>query len=129
MPMPALREFKRENVREKWTIKNIIKCEQWFAISHKSMLYRLRREKDISLYDFERFKYGVKGNALRLGYDLDLYEPSDENKQYYAVGHLIPLVEKIHSKGKISTGLKNEILNSNFRSDIVYDLKEDYFFD
>lgn len=129
MPMPALREFKRENVREKWTIKNIIKCEQWFAISHKSMLYRLRREKDISLYDFERFKYGVKGNALRLGYDLDLYEPSDENKQYYAVGHLIPLVEKIHSKGKISTGLKNEIFNSNFRSDMVYDLKEDYFFD
>ena len=129
MPTPALREFKRENVNDKWTIKEIIKCEQWFAISHKNMLCRLRREKDIDYNDFDRFKYGVKGHALRLGYDLDLYEPSDEKKQYYAVGHLIPLAEKIYSKGKISKGLKNEILIKNFRSDMVYDLKEDLFFD
>ena len=70
MPITALQEFKRENVNDKWSIKEIIKCEQWFAISHKNMLCRLRREKDISFNDFQRFKYGVKCNALRLGYDL-----------------------------------------------------------
>ena len=129
MPTAALREFKIKNIGEKWTIKDLVKCEQWFAISHKNLLNRLLHIGDIDYSDYERFKYGIKAHALRLGYDLELYESSNENKQYYALGHIIPLAEKIYDSGKISKGLKNEILINNFRSDIAYDLKDDLFFD
>ena len=109
-------------------MKDIIKCEQLFQISHMNMLCRLRRENWISFSDFERFKF-VKTEAAKLGFNLDLYESSEDDKKFYALGHLIPLVEKVYNEGKISTGLKNEILIRNFRSDIAYGIKEDSFFD
>lgn len=125
----ALFEFKRQNNIKEWSIKDIIKCEQLFQISHKNMLCRLRRENWITYEDFERFKYGVKAEATKLGYDTELYEPSPENKKFYSLGHLIPLVNKVYNEDKISNGLKNEILIKNYRSDIAYGIKEDKFFD
>lgn len=130
IPDSALDDYKNRNNIVKWSIKDIIKCEQLFQISHKSMLYILREEKWISSDEFERFEMlGVIKEAAKLGFNIDLYESSKEDKKFYALGHLIPLVEKVYENNKISKGLKNEILIKNFRSDIVYGIKEDSFFD
>lgn len=130
IPDYALIEYKRQNNINKWSIKDIIKCEQLFQISHKSMLYRLKMENWISSDDFERFEsLGIKREAAKLGFNLDLYESSKEDKKFYTLGHLIPLVDKVYNDDKISKGLKNEILIKAFRSDIAYGIKEDSIFD
>ncbi|MDO5850472.1 MAG: ImmA/IrrE family metallo-endopeptidase [Methanobacteriaceae archaeon] len=129
LPQYALREYKKQHNIKEWSIKDIIKCEQFFQISHKNMLYRLKMENWISSEDFERFKFGVKKEATKLGFSIDLYEPSKENRKFYTLGYLIPFVDKIYTNDKISKGLKNEILIKSFRSDIAYGIKDDPFFD
>lgn len=129
LPKYALWEYKKQHHITEWSIKDIIKCEQFFQISHKNMLYMLRMEEWITFEDFENFKLGVKKEATKLGFSIDLYEPSKENKKFYTLGHLIPFVDKIYNNNKISKGLKNEILIKSFRSDIAYGIKEDPFFD
>lgn len=128
MPNGALRDYMARRHIEKWTRKNIIKCEQWFQISHENLLYRLLNENLISDYEFNKFKPHVTRFAAYYGFDTCLYK-SDEEKEYFALGHLIPLVNKIYDQGKISNGLKNEILINNFRSDIVYGMYEDLSMD
>lgn len=128
MPNVALMDYiNRRNIK-KWSRKDIIKCEQWFQISHENLLYRLLNEGSITEKEFNKFKPHVISYASRYGFDTSLYEPSSEKREYYALGHIIPLVEKIYSKKKISKGLKNEILINNFRSDIAYDIEEDLLF-
>ena len=62
---------------------------------------------------------------MNLGYDLTLYNESPNDKKFYMLGKLIPLVNKSYERGLISKGLMEEILIKNYRSDIVYNLKED----
>ncbi|MGN0092900.1 MAG: ImmA/IrrE family metallo-endopeptidase [Methanobrevibacter sp.] len=53
------------------------------------------------------------------------FDKSPNDKKFYMLGKLIPLVNKSYERGLISKGLMEEILIKNYRSDIVYDLKED----
>ena len=93
------------------------------------MLVRLKKEKYITEKEFEEFKKDVKINAIDLGFDTILYEKSPNNKKFYTIGELIPLIKKSYLNDKISKGLMEEILIKNYRSDIVYNLKEDSNFD
>ena len=75
----------------------------------------------INMIDYDEFIPHVITFTTRYGFDTALCKPSDKEKEYYALGHLIPLVNRIYDEDKISKGLKNEILIDNFRSDIAYD--------
>ena len=88
MPINALYNYKKENKIKKWDLNSIIDCEQYFQISHRAMLCKLRREDMITYDDYLRYKSGVKSAALDLGYDLSLYEST---KEYYSLGKIIPL--------------------------------------
>ena len=102
---------------------DIIKCEQYFQISHKAMLCKLRRENMISYDDYLRYGSGVKSAAWNLGYDLSLYESTNEN---YALGKIIPLSGMAYDNNMITGGKYDEILLNIFRGDMVYNiLKED----
>lgn len=125
LPSCGLEKFIESNNIKKWNLEDIIKCEQFFQISHHSMLFRLKNEDYISQGDFDKFKSSVKINAMNLGYDLTLYNESPHDKKFYMLGKLIPLVNKSYERGLISKGLMEEILIKNYRSDIVYNLKED----
>ena len=122
MPKGALMDYMDRRGIEEWTRKDIIKCEQWFQMSHEDLLKRLLNEKLITEEDYDEFIPHVISFTTRYGFDTGLCKPSDKEKEYYALGHLIPLVNKVYDEEKISKGLKNEILIKNFRSDIVYDL-------
>ena len=122
IPNIALYEFMNRNKIDGWELKDIIKCEQFFQISHIAMLCKLRREKLISYKEFLNFRPGVKKVAWNLGYDLSLYEPT---KKYYSLGKIILLSNLAYDNGKITGGKYDEILLNVFRSDMVYNTLEE----
>ena len=123
LPNIGLYEFIKRNEITDWSLNDIIKCEQYFQISHTAMLCKLRREDLISYEDYLRYKSGVMCVARNLGYDLSLYEPTNEN---YALGKIIPLSNMAYDNNMITGGKYDEILLNIFRGDMVYNsLKED----
>ncbi|MCL2156816.1 MAG: ImmA/IrrE family metallo-endopeptidase [Methanobrevibacter sp.] len=127
MPSGALHEYMKKNHIEKWTLEDIIFCEQFFQISHIAMLCKLRVEDLITYDDFILYKDNVKKEALKLGFSSELYDPSSESKKHFSFGNYIRLTEKAYENGKISIGKKEELLLDVFRSDIVYNLQEGDF--
>lgn len=115
----GLYDFIESNDIDKWNIDDVIKCEQYFQIDHNSLIRRLYSEKLIDESQFAEFSLNIISKARKLGYDMSLYE-SQNNKEYYSIGHMIPLTEKVFQKGKISQGRKKDILLDLFRYDIVY---------
>lgn len=122
VPSVALYEFMDKNNVSDWELEDVIKCEQYFQISHTAMLCKLRYEGFIEYKTFSKFKNGVKKQALNLGYDIKLYEGTDE---YYCLGEIIPLSKLAYEKNKITGGKYDEILLNVFRGDIVYNLTEE----
>lgn len=107
-------------------MSDIIKCEQYFQISHSAMLCKLMREDLITFNEFLTFRKGVKRNALELGYDLSLYEST---MHYYSLGEIIPVSKKAYNENRITGGKFDEILPDVFRGDFVYStLEEDDWF-
>ena len=116
-------DFIKRNSINDWNLNDIIKCEQYFQISHTAMLCKLRREDLISYDDYLRYKSCVKSAAWDLGYDLSLYEPTNEN---YTLGRIIPLSGMAYDNTMITGRKYGEILLNIFRGDMVYNtLKED----
>lgn len=121
MPNIALQEFINKNKISRWDLEDIIKCEQYFQISHTAMLCKLRRRKMIGYDEFKRFRSNVKRKAWDLGYDLDLYESTRMN---YCLGKIIPLSKALFNEKKITGGKFDEILLDVFRQDMVYNTLE-----
>lgn len=124
MPYDALKQY-QDKVNE-WTIEAIIDAEQFFQISHMAMLRRLYMEKYINKNEFDKFSCaGVTKEAVKLGYEADLYAKSPDNKQYFTTGEYIRSVEAIADKELVSNGKREELLLDAFRADIVYGLNEE----
>ncbi len=114
LPEASLFEYREKNDITTWKIENMIACEQYYQISHDTLMYRLNKSNyKIDSPDCEN----IPQKSKILGYDSKLYCPSP--KKYYSLGKFIPLTEKAYSEEKISIGKKNELLKSVFRSDIV----------
>lgn len=129
MPTCALEDYADKRKIGQWQLKDIIRCEQFFQISHQSMLIRLRNERYIDQDQFENFEFGARGVAASMGFDTALYEKSPESRMNYVLGNLIPLADDLYNQHLISKGLRNEILLKNYRADLVYNIKEDNGFD
>ena len=123
IPKNALLEFKSKNDIDFWSLEDIIKCEQYFQISHTALLHRLIKEDMITFNQYNEFKKGIIKHAINLGYDAGLYQKSE--KEYYSIGKIIPLIEDAFENDKISKGKHDEMLLNIFRSDIVYNLNDD----
>lgn len=130
MPKCALEDYYSRHDIGKWTLKDIVRCEQFFQISHRALLTRLREERYIDEDEFDYYSSLIISRcAANLGFDTTLYRKSPDSKKYYVLGNLIPLAEELYEKKEISKGLRNEIFLKNFRADLVYNLEEDNGFD
>ena len=132
MPKCALEDYCSRHNIDNWTLREMIRCEQLFQISHKALLIILQDEKyiDDKEYDYySTLKLSIRNYAANLGFDTTLYYPSPDSKKHYVLGNLIPLAEELYEKEEISKGLRNEIFLKNFRSDLVYNIEEDNGFD
>ena len=124
MPDSALYWFKNKNQIEDWTLEDVIKCEQYYQVSHSTMLIRLKKLNWISQSQFDEFEINIIREADMLGYDTSLYKKSPENQKYSSIGELIRLTEKAYGDEKITGGKRREILLKAFRNDILYNSDE-----
>ena len=122
MPEYALYDFMSVNDIEKLSIDDIIKCEQYYQISHNVLLDRLKSDGLINDEGFKDFKKDIVKKAKLRGYDVDLYLKSDENREFFSLGKIIQLTEKCYIDEKISKVKKRDILSSVFRQDIIYNI-------
>lgn len=130
MPKCALEDYYSRHDIGKWTLRDIVRCEQFFQISHRALLTRLRDERYIDEDEFDYYSSLIISRcAANLGFDTILYRKSPDSKKHYVLGNLIPLAEELYEKEEISKGLRNEIFLKNFRSDLVYNIEEDNGFD
>lgn len=124
MPYDALLEY--EHDKAKWDLEKVIDAEQFFQVSHQSMLYRLVCDNLISSEVADEYKsVTVSTVAAKLGYGKELYLPTDKNKQYFTTGEYIRKVEKMAEKDLISEGKREELLLEAYRADIVYNYDEE----
>ena len=124
MPYDALLEY--EHDKAKWDLEKVIDAEQFFQVSHQSMLYRLVCDNLISSEVADEYKsITVSTVAAKLGYGKELYLPTDKNKQYFTTGEYIRKVEKMAKKDLISEGKMEELVLEAYRADIVYSIDEE----
>lgn len=124
MPYDALLEYKPD--KSKWDLEKVIDAEQFFQISHQAMLHRLVCDNLMSSKLAERYKsVTVSTIAAKLGYDKELYFPTEKSKQYFTTGEYIRKVEKMAEKDLISEGKREELLLDAYRADIVYNFDEE----
>lgn len=116
----ALNDFIESNNIDNWTIEDIVKCEQYFQLDHKDFIQRLYCAKLINESQLAEFSFNIIDKAANLGYDTSLYESTPEDKNYYSVGHMIPLSNKAYNNKIVSKGRKKDILLDLFRDDIAY---------
>lgn len=124
MPFDALIEYEHKNGN--WNLERIIDAEQFFQISHQAMLNRLVYDERLSSEEIEPYKnITVSTEAAKLGYDKELYFPTELNKRYFTTGEYIRKVEKVIEKDFISEGKREELLLEAYRADIVYNFDEE----
>lgn len=124
MPYDALLEY--EHDKAKWDLEKVIDAEQFFQVSHQSMLHRLVCDNLLSNEVADEYKsITVSTMAAKLGYGKELYFPTNINKQYFTTGEYIRKVEKMAEKDLISEGKREELLLEAYRADIVYNFDEE----
>lgn len=124
MPYDALLEYELD--QSKWSLERVIDAEQFFQISHQAMLYRLVCDNMLSSDIADEYKsVTVSTAAAKLGYDKEIYFPTNKNRQYFTTGEYIRKVEKMAEEDLISNGKREELLLEAYRADIVYDFDEE----
>lgn len=112
---------------DKLTYNNIIELEQYFGLSHRAMLNRLKEMELITPEELKEFRIGVTNQALRSGYDITLYQPTLEVKilSDYAQKALYALEKNLITEGKYE-----ELLLEGGLANILYgeEIKEEEIF-
>ncbi|MBU3112664.1 ImmA/IrrE family metallo-endopeptidase [Clostridium lacusfryxellense] len=122
-PYDSLRAYLEDNNmidNHALTIKDIINMEQFYQLSHQTMLYRLTSDGYLDWNTSNNLKVSVSQKAMRLGYDDKLYKSSEEAKKYFSIGEYVQKVEELKERDLISYGKYEELLLDAFRADIVY---------
>lgn len=126
MPSAALSESLDGIKTDRLGVKDVIRLEQYYGLSHKAMLYRLVSDGVLEVEEARAMEAGVMDLAARLGYDTSLYRPAPEGKERMVLGRYLALSEKLLEEECISQGKYEELLLDAFRDDIVFgDLGEE----
>ena len=103
------------------TLDDVIRLEQYFGISHKAAVLRLKSGNYLNSDDAEAFLTArVRRRAEEIGFSPNLYLPLPEEQRYKTYGYYIDLVQKRFDLGRISSGKYEELLLDAFREDLVF---------
>ncbi len=107
LPREALRHYLIKRLcDERKKIIDISDClylENFFKVSHHALVFRLLKDGHIKKNKYDYFMgINIKKEALKHGYTLELYEPTNPNKELIVNSDYAELAEKVLEKGKIS---------------------------
>ncbi|MGE5604551.1 MAG: ImmA/IrrE family metallo-endopeptidase [Bacteroidota bacterium] len=107
--------------KERLTMGDLIDLEQYFNVSHQALLTRLQILKYITPLDSNKLRDGVISTARLLGYSVDLYKPTNEDKllSSYAKDAKAAL-----EKGLITEGKYEQLLLEAGYADLLYGVEE-----
>ncbi|MCX5775847.1 MAG: ImmA/IrrE family metallo-endopeptidase [Firmicutes bacterium] len=126
MPKFALRKFIKEKCDDKIELTSILAMENYFQVSRKTLLIRLKSDKRISEEEMVPFTVNIIINAKKNGYSDKLYVP-EEGEKKTTLGEYIRLCEALLDKDLISKAKYEELLLDAGRADIVFgEEKENY---
>lgn len=123
MPPVALYEkigMMKKTSKEKWSLEEVIRLEQYFGVSHQAMLYRLQQDGEINSHQAEAMRLGIVSAARRRGYDVTLYGSAPDHRKKKVFGHYIQLADELMEQEIISRGKYEELLLDAFREDLVF---------
>ncbi len=111
----------------KITLEDIIRIEQYFSMSHKATMLRLKEIPQLPRNRFEEYynEPGIRNIAMTMGFPPGLYLPVHEKYRYCSYGNYIQMASDIHKLGRISDGKFEELLLAAYRPDLVYGEEED----
>ncbi|MCL4517222.1 MAG: ImmA/IrrE family metallo-endopeptidase [Firmicutes bacterium] len=127
-PYESLKDFistRLKKEKNRLDVNDVIKIEQHYGLSRQATLWRLKNDGYLSFDKAETMKTGIISTAKKLGFDVNLYLPTPQEKQYYTLGRYIGLAEELRERELISNGKYEELLLDAFRGDIVYGLNHD----
>lgn len=122
-PYNAFKSYMDNLVKESGGIgiREIIKCEQRFGLSHLATLCRLRQEGYIQPREFDEYKQIAPAPVARaIGYTTELYAPIQAAQKKYTTGKYIKLANELNEKELVSVSKYEELLLEGFRSDLVF---------
>ena len=119
----AIRKFRKNE--QKIDMECVIRLEQYFGVSHSSMLIRLKELRFLTESDMVLMQSDVKLTASRIGFDTSLYEPPKESERIKVLGYYIDKAGTLERKGIISNGLYEQLLLDAFREDLVFNQLEE----
>lgn len=109
----------------KLNLQDVIRIEQYFAVSHQAAVYQLNNCGYIGKKDRDEWlNISVKRQAEAMGLKSDLYCSLPKNKQYCTYGYYINQTEQLLTHDIISHGKYEELLLDAFRDDLVYGVGE-----
>jgi len=106
------------------TLNDVIFLENYFQVSHKLMLLRLREIGAITSKQVEAMEKNIIKNAALLGYNTELYRNTeDKGTQIYS--EYAELARTLLETGKITYGKYEELLLDGGYGDILFGKNED----
>lgn len=88
-----------ELVKDKISLKTILKLEHYYSCSRAALLYRLKDMKLITSATYDKYSVNVKWSAIQYGYSTDLYKPGNDT---LVIGDYGELARELFEKEKIS---------------------------
>lgn len=111
---------------KKLTLDDLIRIEQYFCVSHKAAVIRLKESIYMDRSRVEGFlATSVRSRAEVMGFSSELYRPIAPEKQYKTYGRYINQAGQVMQSNLISEGKYEELLLAAFRPDLVYAGEED----
>jgi Zn-dependent peptidase ImmA (M78 family) len=120
MPDTALKYMiMKKTGGKKISINDIIFLENYFQVSHKVMLIRLKLLEVITDAEAQKMENGIIKNALLLGYSTDLYK-NTVDKGTVILSEYAELAKELLDNQKISYGKYEELLMDGGYENIVF---------
>ena len=114
MPYDGLEWYVEKFHILEWNLKNIIDLSQFYKLSYMAVLFRLKYEGRITAEELEQLKnINVKNQALKYGYDISLYNSSQEDERWITLGEYPRILEE--KRYAIPESLYRQFCKEGFR--------------
>lgn len=113
----GLRRYIKINEINLWNLDNILACEQYFQISHQTLLTRLNK---LGFFVDEYADVNLSIESKKRGFLSDIYTTAFKKDSVCVFGNYFKMINHVDELGGLSDGKKRELLLDGGRADLVF---------